>query len=399
MRRWLVPVVLLTLAACDSKWELVAQPAQPVLEGIRGSVSQGTVMLFSPQKKLPADLVGASRLEVAIGTDLVPVVRHPDGTWSFTYPASVPMDLDADGRLRVLMVWDETKSRHLLVSTAAPVKLADPALKATPPSLFQGMSVKLGLATDESVDGLTWNYATSPQGPWIVIAGSGKEVTWTPPQSGNFYVRAVFPDEPYTVTSTTPLVKVADSDSLFQVSRSALQQGRSTQLSFGLTAGTANWSFGPSAQGPWSSISQTGSSIRWFPPVGSHHLKVDAEREGRIETYVSRDPQVVTSENQGIITVNGKTLGEAKNDGQSVYLKLNAPELTGNFKYLWSASTNPNLGWVTLPYANSDNIGKADFEWKVTQPQGTYYIRVDVQEGDHVHTFVSPRALVVVTNP
>lgn len=398
MRRWLVPVVLLTLAACDSKWQMVAQPAQPVLEGIRGAVGQGAVMLFNPQKNLPADLVGASRLEVAIGSELLPVVRHPDGTWSFSYPVSVPLDLDADGRLRILLVWNGNQSRHVLVSTASPVPLADPALVATPSSLFLGMPVKLSLATNSAVEGLTWNFATSQQGPWVVIAGSGREVTWTPPQSGNYYVRAVFADEPYTVTSTTPLVKVGDSDSLFQVSGASLTQGQSTRLTFGLTVADATWSYGPSAQGPWSAISQKGNTVRWFPPVGSHHLKVDTQRDGKIETYVSSEPRVIASENQKLITANNQTIGEAKNNGQSIYLKLNVPELTGDLKLLWSVSTSSSLGWSTLPYTNSENIGKSDFEWEVTQPQGTYFVRVDVQEGNSIHTFVSPRAVVVVTN-
>ncbi len=253
-----------------------------------------------------------------------------------------------------------------------------------------------------------WSYGNSPQGAFRAISQEGPEIRWIPEETGEFYLRlrTLIPTdggiEEKTYTTSDVEVSVRDSDAIFALAPQPanLVQGQSVELALrDLEPNrTINWSFSPSPQAPFQSISGTGGTrgqnLRWNPPfAGNFFLRAEVTGGNTPNrTYTSATALVNVSQSSGVITVNRAI----SNLGQAVQLRANIPEPTGDETYTWSVSPSPVGPWELAQSLDTDTSGNT-LNWYPPR-EGTYFIKTDVFKGGTVISFVSPRTLVQVNN-
>lgn len=304
-------------------------------------------------------------------------------------------------------------------TSQALVQVSDPdnLVRTTPESgeIIRGESIQLQTTLQDLPLGTEylWSYGNSAQGPFRAIASEGPQIQWIPEETGEFYLRlrTLIPregselKEEKTYTSAGVEVSVRDTDSSFALSPQPanLLQGQSVTLALA-EAPTSNsilsWSFAPGPQGPFQTISGTGGNngqgLRWSPPMaGNFYLRAEvASPNGTNRTFTSASALVNVAQSSGVITASSAQ----SNLGQSVGLQANLPETTGNEIFTWSVGPSPAGPWQ-IAQSLATQTGNAQLNWYPPQ-EGTYYIKADVYRPttQEVMSFVSPRALVQVTN-
>lgn len=280
--------------------------------------------------------------------------------------------------------------------------------------IIRGESVQLSANLADLPEGTEylWSYGNTPQGSFRAIATEGEQISWTPDETGEFYLRlrTLIPQigsslkTEKTYTTADVEVSVRDSDGNFSLSPQPanLVQGQSVNLSLATAPDNSsiNWSFSPSPQGPFQSISGTGGTngqnLKWSPPfAGNFYLRAEVNTPGSTNrTYSSATALVNVAQSSGIIT-SGRSLS---NLGQAVQLQANLPESTGQEIFTWSVGPSPAGPWQIAQSLDKET-GRSQLNWYPSQ-EGTYYVKADVYQPatNEVISFVSPRSLVQVTN-
>jgi hypothetical protein len=151
---------------------------------------------------------------------------------------------------------------------------------------------------------------------------------------------------------------------------------------------------GPSAQGPWSSITGAGSTLEWTPSsAAAYYVRVDVSIPGAtgVNTFVSPLPAIYVHESQPLITADVPTVER----GVPTLLTLNVPGVgVGPFNWFFALAGAP-LFWVPA------GTGGPAYRFVPTDV-GSYFFRVDLPLSDGtIQTFVSeaPTLAVVETVP
>ncbi|MNS04861.1 PKD domain protein [compost metagenome] len=411
MSRLRLPTLLLAFAlvGCDSNIAMTGQPAAPAITaeaGVPAILSVGAagqqVTIDNPGL-LPEAVRNAGTLEVAIGGTKVPVAKSPAGFYTFSIPANVKTNLDVAGNLRVVFVMDDRTSRIVTLKTGSPVAFGQPAVITNPNPAFitRGLEVKLKANTEASTDAyqFTWSAGPSAQGPWSPISGTGKEVAWTPPAAGNYFIKVDTVDkatrQSYSTVTSQALIFVNDPEGVVttEPSSGSVERGASVKLNFNRPAGLTgenlsyNWSAGPSAQGPWSPIQGEGTSVDYLPTsVGQSFVKVDVTNKatGEVNSFVSPKSVVLVTESRPIITPSATSVDR----GAKVDLTLNIAN-PGAGPFTWYYATAPGQ-WVPIP-------GNGPTNSLIVNPAGAYNFRVDISQATGgVKTFATTDAVLNV---
>ena len=328
---------------------------------------------------------------------------EPPVAGSYYLRVQVPQ---ADGSL------DAYTTSQALVQVSNPDNLVETLPESG--EIVRGESIQLSSSLTDLPEGTEylWSYSNSPQGPFRVIASEGAQITWTPDETGEFYLRlrTLIPrensdlKEEKTYTTSGVEVSVRDSDQNFVLSPQPANLVQGQSVSLGLanppSNSTISWSFSPAAQAPFQSISGTGGNngqnLRWIPPyAGNFYLRAETtDNQGVNRTFTSATALVNVAQSSGVITSDMTT----SNLGQRVRLNANLPETTGEEIYTWSVGPSPVGPWQ-IAQSLDQNTNGAQLNWYPGQ-EGTYYIKADVYQPStrEVISFVSPRALVQVTN-
>lgn len=158
------------------------------------------------------------------------------------------------------------------------------------------------------------------------------------------------------------------------------------------SAYTFTWSAASSAQGPWMPISGTESSVRWHPvQAGNYFLRLEtrASQSGAVSVFTTPAPVVfVQAPDQIALTdpADGQILA-----GDEVQLKANIPEAQNAEQYLWAYSQS-----AVGPFQPIAGQG-AELSWE-PPVAGSYYLRLQIPQGQELDTYTSSKALVVVSD-
>lgn len=300
--------------------------------------------------------------------------------------------------------FDQYTSSRALVTAAA----ADDLIFTTPNSgeISRGESIELRaeLPNREDIERYLWFYGNSPQGPFTAIEGEGERIRWRPDVTGEFYLRVRTLEsngEERSFTSSDVVVSVRDSDAVFELSPDPanLTRGQSVQLSLRvpeLQNRQINWSYGFSPQGPFQAISGEGQNVSWTPPLaGAFYLRAQVSGDGRpTATYSSASALVSVTESSNVLRSSASNV----NLGSSVALSAQLPTELNNPRFTWSVGPSPVGPWQSVNSFDTET-DKASINWYPPQ-EGSYFVKVDVSSDSNnaIQSFVSPRALVFVSN-
>jgi hypothetical protein len=402
-------LLAIALTACDSQVHMSTTPQLPPVgrdAAVRASATAtagGTQITIDDPARLPEAVRNASSLEAASGGLKVPVVRLPNGSFSFQLPAAGKVSPDLAGNLAVVFVIDQRASQLVLLSTGSPVQFAQPLVQTepAPATIARGLDVMLTANTqaDESKYQFIWFASTSASGPWQTIPGDGKRVKWTPSSSGNYYIKVDAVErasqQAYSAVTPAAVVFVLDPKDVIttQPASGTIARGEPVTLKFNRPGGLVgsnlsySWSAATSANGPWSVITGAGDSVSWLPTgVGSYFVKVEVSNKdsGSVNTFTSPNAVVFVNESRPIVTADRPIIerGEKINLTLNVanpgsgpfawfYQRTAAPSTTGG-----SSALNPSSGsWVPLQ-------GKGKTIGTVSTDAGVYNFRVDLPQAD-----------------
>lgn len=298
---------------------------------------------------------------------------------------------------------DSYVSSRPLVQVAPP----DEFMETQPQSgeITRGQSIQLavdlpGTAPDSRY---LWSFSNSPQGPFRSISSEGKQISWVPDETGEFYlrVRLIEADgSEKTYTTTKVKVSVRDSDDNFQLSPqpASLVKGQSVFLALKQNVASnrvINWSYSAQPQGPFQPISGQGQNTRWTPPAaGSYYLRAEITGGSTPKsTLTSATALVSVTESPNILSAQPSSI----NLGQALTLRANLPESQGNERYTWSVGPSAAGPWEPAQSLSTDTQGST-LQWYPPR-EGSYFIKTDVLKASgEVISFVSPQAQVFVNN-
>ncbi|MFP5503337.1 MAG: hypothetical protein ACLGIN_12685 [Candidatus Sericytochromatia bacterium] len=404
-RRLLALAAAVALAGCDSRSHFTLQPPAPeaaVAAISRPQPAGARQIVIAETAPLPAEVRAARELKVSIQGQLLPVSKSPTGAYSFTIPAGLLPSEEKDGLMRLLLVIDAQRSRHVTIQTGSPIAFAADPVIAADGRVPAGMAVALEAATEASEEAydFAWAYGPSADGPWQPIAQAGKRISWTPQQAGAYFLRIEASDRArqasHVAVTATPRLRVVEPDALFTLAPGSgtVDRGQAVDLGFAMPAGApANqalaWYAGPGPQGPWTALTGKAASIRWMPTLpGSYHLRVDlGQPGGTTSAVISSRPLVTVLEGRPIITPSR----QAASRGDRVDLTLDLPE-AGQGPFSWYAA-RPGGAWAPIPG------GGATVKFLPDQP-GVYNFRVDLPLPDGtVKTFQTTDPILSVAEP
>lgn len=400
------------VAGCESTFNMAGSPAVAPL-GQEGAVrailapgASGTTVTIDNPSALPEAVRAARTLEVAIAGRTLPVTRSPGGYYSFVVPAGTAFNPDVAGNWKVVFVLDDVGSQIVTLLTGSPVQFANPPVLTDPSPGFivRGLELKLRANTEASIDKyqFTWAYSTTGTAPWMSIPGQGKEVEWTPPQAGNFFVKVDAVDratqQSYSTVTPSALVFVTDGDEVITTTPTsgAIERGQPVDLAFNRPQGLRGddlsyaWSVAASSQGPWTTVQGTGPAIQWLPTaLGSYYVKteVSSRSTGEVNTFVTPEAAVFVNEGRPIVTANPSAV--LRGDRVGLDLNLTVP---GNPPISWFYSRTGAVGgaWTSL-----SGTGKANS--LVVNEAGTYHFRVDVPDASGaIKTFTTTEPVLNV---
>ena len=411
------PLLILVAAAslatgCESTFNMAGSPAAPpvgqeaAVRAILATGAGGTAVTIDNPQALPAAVTSARKLEVAIGGTKLPVTRSPGGFYTFVVPAASRFAPDVAGNWKVVFVLDDTGSQIVTLQTGSPVQFANPPVLTDPSPGFivRGLDLKLRANTEASTDKyqFTWAYSTTGTAPWLPIPGQGKEVEWTPPQAGNFFIKVDAVDratqQSYSTTTASALVFVTDGDEVITTTPTSgsVERGQPVDLAFNRPQGLRGddlsyaWSVGGSPNGPWTLVQGSGDKIQWLPTaLGSYYVKteVSSRTTGEVNTFVSPEAIVFVNEGRPIVTANPSAVLR----GDRVALDLNLT-LAGTAPVSWFYQRTGAAGGVWTSISGTGRTNSL-----VVNEAGTYSFRVDVPDASgNIKTFTTSEPVLNV---
>lgn len=298
-------------------------------------------------------------------------------------------------------------------------------------NIVRGNSIKLkSNVTLSENSNYTWSYATSIQGPWLPIAGSTKEVNWTPSQAGSFFVKVDVADSQTNNVSTfispKAIVFVTEASNIFRTDPILANVKRGSYVTiFANIPGAEgkkiqyNWSASTSGLAgtfqPLRNIRYNISSnnVRWRPDTeGSFYIKVDAVNVDNqsVSSFTSPNPIVFVNESTPLFTTDpasGKILQDS-----NIEISVDLPYSSAT-TFAWSYGPSTQGPWFSI---GGSSINKIVWDKKnragginpVTgvfipgqegKPAGTFYVKVDVTDDATdrtTSTFVSKSPILFV---
>ncbi len=262
--------------------------------------------------------------------------------------------------------------------------------------------------TDPLKFDFTWSYGQSPQGPFLPISGTEKNINWTPNSSGSFYIKVEAlnkeTQEVSTYNTTEPVVFVTENEGIITTEPSLgnIVRGSSIKLSANVPTNQTSsysWSFAPSVQGPWQSIPGSDKSIEWTPnQSGSFFVKTDVvdNQSNTISTFISPKAIVFVTEATNVLRTN-PILANVKRGG-FVTIFADIPGSQGKtLQYSWSSSSSGVPG-TYQPLRNIKyELSKNSVRWR-PDTEGSFYVKVDVVNVDNqsVSSFSSTTPIVFI---
>lgn len=305
-----------------------------------------------------------------------------------------------------LRVQTRTEGRLSSYTTTNPevrVSAADDIIQTTPQNgtVIRGQAINLSanVPNENSNSTYTWFYGFSPQGTFQAIAETGSQIRWTPPITGELFLRVrVF--NPLTqdsriYTSDKSLVSVRDSNQTFSINPASgnVKKGETVQLTLAEAQNgeQVNWSFGTDPAQAFQPISASGKTITWTPTMpGRFYLRASITRaNGNVANFTSADPLVFVSDQSNVVTVlnpqDKYQLGHA--------VTLNSQITRPGLRYNWAYSTSAQGPFQ--PVQGLNNNDQQRVEWFPPQT-GSYFIQLTLIDNDSQLQFVSPTPLVRV---
>jgi hypothetical protein len=415
----LVLVAAIALVGCTSQLTLSATPARPQIDlPVRAVLSQGaagSLVTIDNPTLLPDAVRNAPSLKVVVGGRNVAVTRNPGGSYSFSLPPGTNTTLDVAGNLRVVFIMNDRDSQIVNLGTGSPIQFDTPpvATDPNPGFIVQGLDVKLHANTqaDPAIYQFTWSFSSSAQGPWQPIPGQGKDVSWTPPLPGNYFVKVDAVDrtsqQSYSTITSSAVVFVTDTKEVLATDppSGTVQRGNAITLKFNRPNGLRGtnlsyaWSAGPSPQGPWAVISGNGPTVSWLPTAtGSSYIKAEVSDKdsGKVNTFISPNAIVFVTEGTPIITPSQTSVQR----GDQVQLALNIANAgTGPFTWFYGVSGGPSVGgfgsptWIAI--ANAGSAGKQISQ--IVNEAGSYNYRVDFPDANgNIQSFTTTNPVLNV---
>ena len=404
-----------SMVGCESELNLVGTPARPLqgegqaVRAILAPTAAGTSVTIDDPSGLPAFVREARELKVGVGGQTAVVSRPSAGHYSFVLPAATRLTPDVAGNVKVLFIADERESQLITLQTGTPLQFGNPPVTTDPSPAFvvRGMKVKLAANTPAGTDRyeFAWYVSSTGTAPWQAIPGLGKEASWTPTAAGSYHVRVDAVDratrQSYTTVTPAAVVFVTESKGVVTTAPAsgAITRGQGVRLTFRRPEGFAGepsrvtWSYGASAQGPWTAIPGQGTSLDWLPPtLGAWHIKAEAvsATTGETSSFTSSEPLVFVSEGASVIAAGPAAVER----GDRVSLTLNADGVaTSPVSWFYSRTGASALGTTWTPL-----LGTGKSNDLVVNEAGTYSFRADVASaGGQVRTFTSTEPQVTVT--
>lgn len=414
LSQWGVLATAAFLAACASNLNVQSSPARPAASApVRASLQAGaggSLITIDDPSSLPTAVREAKDLKVAVGGVSVSVQRSPGGTFTFSLPASAALRPDLDGQLSVVFVMEDRDSQVVALSTGSPVRFGSPAVQVQGSAFIEkGLKVKLKANTqaDPAQFRFSWSAATTPQGPFQNIPGQGLEVEWEPLAAGNYFVKVDVADrsngQQYSSVTADPVVFVGDGKQVISTlpASGGVSRGQSLGLKFkapeGLSAGSRShaWSFGPSAQGPWTPITGSAEEVSWLPTsIGSYFLRVEVTNasSGQVNTFVSPVASVFVGDDKPIVGVDAPNV--QRGDRVQLSFNVDAAQLKGPYSWSYSRSGGgPTAQWTPISGA------ERSIPFLVNEA-GAYHFRVDAADATGViRSLTTTEPVVNVAEP
>ena len=277
-------------------------------------------------------------------------------------------------------------------------------------TVLRGKDVNIGVnipnLNPEKYD-FAWSVSASPQGPFVNVSGSGQNVDWSTSASGNFYVKVDVlnkeTNENSSYVSSEALIFVTENENIISTDpvQGNLIRGSVVKLISNATAtenSSYNWYYSGSPQGPWQSITGSGKSLDWTPPIaGSFFIKTDIidSATKNVSTFVSPKAIIFVSEASNVF----KTVPVVANVKRGSYVSVTAdiPGAVGkNYQYNWSTSTSAVGPFQAIFNATGDSKTNT-IKWRPAN-EGSYFVKVDAVNVDtqQVVSFTSPNPVVFV---
>lgn len=298
-------------------------------------------------------------------------------------------------------------------------------------NIVRGNSIKLNAnITGNESSSYSWSYAPSVQGPWQAIPGSDKQVDWTPPSAGSFFVKVDVVDNQSNNVSTfispKAIVFVTEATNIFRtdpllanIKRGAFvnifanipgAQGKKIQYNWSASTSGLPGSFQPLRNVKYDINTNT---IRWRPDTeGSFYIKVDAVNidNQSVSSFTSSNPIVFVNEITPLFTTDppsGKILQDSNID---ITADL---QYTNGTTFAWSYGPSTQGPWFTIGGSNVNKItwdkknrpGGVDPRTGVYipgsegKPAGTFYVKVDLTDNSTdkaTSTFISKSPILFV---
>ncbi|MGN0537860.1 MAG: CAP domain-containing protein [Acutalibacteraceae bacterium] len=224
----------------------------------------------------------------------------------------------------------------------------------------------------------------STSSKWTVLKNysTSNTYTWTPAQTGTYYVSIKVKDNNGTVVSKTQAVKVAETQLVNNstVSAASVVKGNSVKLTGAASGGIGSYQYAMvakhSTSSKWTVLRNysTSNSYTWTPAqTGTYYVSIKVKDSSG--TVVSKTHTIKVTEKQ---LVNNSTISATTIvKGNSVKFTCAASGGISPYKYLITAKLTTSNTWVLLRDYNTSTT----YTWTPTQT-GTYDVSIKVKDSN-----------------
>lgn len=278
-------------------------------------------------------------------------------------------------------------------------------------NIVRGDVLKLSSnATTDQNSTYSWFYSSSAQGPWLSIAGAGKDVNWNPPSAGSFFIRTDVSDgttkNVSTFISPKAVAFVTEASNVFRTNPviANIKRGSYVSVSADIPGAAGknyqyNWSISSSVNGSFQAIfnasgNSKSNTIKWRPAnEGTYYMKVDAINieNQQIVSFTSPNPVVFVNELTPLFKTSPDIARITKDQSVDITADIENPV---NTVFAWSYGVSSQGPWTSIGGTSSPKV-----TWdKKAKASGTYFIKLDISDplDRSITTFVSRSPIIFV---